>query len=166
MLLQKIRESKNITRKELAEMTGISYRSIQDYEQGHKNLSSANATTLYKFSLALGCRIEDLIEDNLLSINKKATPNPYNELTNEEIERENIFLEKFKINTKWKFIDNACYIEFIYKGNIVMLPFNALFTANTLKWLKDAVELMVEEYIKDIEFNEEFKGIGEVLWHE
>ena len=166
MSLKKIRESKNITRKELAEMVGVSYRSIQDYEQGHKKLSCAKATTLYKFSLALGCSIEDLIEDDIITVNEKAEHNQYSELTEDEIERENIFLNNRKINAQWKFIDNACYIEFVYKGNIVMLPFNAVFTKETLKWLKDGAELVIDEYIENIEFNEKFKDIGEVLWNE
>ena len=146
-------------------MTGVSYRFIQDYEQGHKKSSSAKATTLYKFSLALGCSIEDLIEDDIIIINEKSNHYQYNELTEDEIENENIFLNDHKINAKWKFIDNACYIEFMYKGSIVMLPFNAIFTKETLKWLKDAAEVAVDEYIKNIEFNERFKDIGEVLWN-
>ncbi len=38
MNLKTLRELKGISRKELAEQTGLSYRSIQDYEQGHKDL--------------------------------------------------------------------------------------------------------------------------------
>ncbi len=53
----------------------------------------------------------------------------------------------------------------MYKGSIVMLPFNAIFTKETLKWLKDAAELAVDEYIENIEFNERFKDIGEFLWN-
>lgn len=166
MSLQKIRENNNISRKELAELTGISYRSIQDYEQGHKKLSSAKANTLYKLSLALGCSVEDLIEDELVNINKPAKGYPLEGLTIAEIENESIFLKDHNINAKWKFINKACYIEFIYKGSIVILPFNAIFTSNTIKWLKDAVELIVEEYIEDIEFNEKYSNFGEALWDE
>ena len=55
MNLKTLRELKGISRKELADMTGISFRSIQDYEQGHKELSSAKAETILKMAGALGC---------------------------------------------------------------------------------------------------------------
>lgn len=67
MNLKTLRELKGISRKELADMTGISFRSIQDYEQGHKELSSAKADTILKMAGALGCTMEDLISDFDLS---------------------------------------------------------------------------------------------------
>ena len=36
--------------------------SIQMYEQRNKNINKANADTLYRLALALGCSMEDLIE--------------------------------------------------------------------------------------------------------
>ena len=67
MNLKTLRELKGISRKELAELTGISFRSIQDYEQGHKDLSSAKAETILKMAKALDCSMEDLISDKDLS---------------------------------------------------------------------------------------------------
>lgn len=61
MNLRTLRELKGISRKDLAELTGVSFRSIQDYEQGHKELSSAKAETILKMAKALGCTMEDLI---------------------------------------------------------------------------------------------------------
>ena len=53
-MLKDIRESKGLTRKELSELSGINFRSLQDYEQGHKNITSAKGETLYRLSVALG----------------------------------------------------------------------------------------------------------------
>ncbi|MCC8098285.1 MAG: helix-turn-helix transcriptional regulator [Eubacterium sp.] len=157
--LMRIRKNKGLERKELAQMTGISFRTIQDYEQGHKKISSAGAASLYKLSLALGCSMEDLIEDSMTAVNTKAKSGLYNNLSLteiEEIEKENIFSEEYKVNAKWKFIDNACYIEFAYNGEIVLLPFNAVFSTGMTEWLKEAAILKIEEYIEDVEFEEKY----------
>ena len=63
MNLKTFRELRGISRKELADLTGVSFRSIQDYEQGHKDLSSAKADTLLKMARVLDCTMEDLISD-------------------------------------------------------------------------------------------------------
>lgn len=63
MNLKTFRELKGISRKELADLTGVSFRSIQDYEQGHKDLSSAKADTLLKMARVLDCTMEDLISE-------------------------------------------------------------------------------------------------------
>ena len=42
MSLRELRKSRHLTQKELALQTGINFRSLQDYEQGHKKLTSAN----------------------------------------------------------------------------------------------------------------------------
>ena len=70
MNLRTLRELKGISRKDLAELTGVSFRSIQDYEQGHKELSSAKAETILKMAKALDCTMEDLISDVDLSCRK------------------------------------------------------------------------------------------------
>ena len=66
-MLKDIRESKGLTRKELSELSGINFRSLQDYEQGHKNITSAKGETLYRLSVALGCSMEELVECNSVS---------------------------------------------------------------------------------------------------
>lgn len=70
MNLKILRELRGISRRELADLTGISFRSIQDYEQGHKDLASAKADTLLKMSRALDCSMEDLISEEDLSERK------------------------------------------------------------------------------------------------
>ncbi|MCD7854073.1 MAG: hypothetical protein LUG66_00445 [Clostridiales bacterium] len=106
--------------------------------------------------------MEDLIEDSMTAVNTKAKSGLYNNLSLteiEEIEKEIIFSEEYKVNAKWKFIDNACYIEFVYNGKIVLLPFNAVFSAEMTVWLKEAAILKIEEYIEDVEFEEKY-GVG------
>lgn len=60
--LKKIREEKNITQIKLAEESGVSIRMIQHYEQGVKDITKAQAITLYKLAKALECKVEDLLE--------------------------------------------------------------------------------------------------------
>ncbi|WP_036612912.1 helix-turn-helix domain-containing protein [Oribacterium sp. P6A1] len=67
MNLKTLRELKGLSRKELADITGVSFRSIQDYEQGHKDLSSAKAETILKMAKSLDCTMEDLISERDLS---------------------------------------------------------------------------------------------------
>jgi len=87
MNLKTLRELKGISRKDLAEMTGISFRSIQDYEQGHKEISSAKADTILKMAGALGCTMEDLISDYDLSSLK---PSELKEMVSDENSRSRV----------------------------------------------------------------------------
>ena len=61
--LRKIRESRQISQSELSKMSGVSLRSIQLYEQKVNDIDKAQAQTLYKLAHALGCSIEDLLEN-------------------------------------------------------------------------------------------------------
>lgn len=60
--LKKIREEKNVTQIKLAEVSGVSLRMIQHYEQGVKDINKAQGITLYKIAQALECKIEDILE--------------------------------------------------------------------------------------------------------
>ena len=60
--LKRIRTAYGCTQAELAKESGVSLRSIQMYEQHHKDINKASAETLYSISKVLGCTIEDLIE--------------------------------------------------------------------------------------------------------
>lgn len=59
--LKQIRIKKGITRKELAEKSGISARTIESYEQGKRNINKAKIETIIKLSKALECNIEDIM---------------------------------------------------------------------------------------------------------
>ena len=60
--LKKMRERRNVSQTELANISGVSLRSIQLYEQRVNDIDKAQAHTLYKLSVSLGCNIEDLLE--------------------------------------------------------------------------------------------------------
>lgn len=60
--LKRIRSIYGCTQVELAEMSGVSLRSIQMYEQRNKNINKASVDTIYCLAKALGCTMEDLIE--------------------------------------------------------------------------------------------------------
>mgnify|MGYP003291559486 CR=1 FL=1 len=60
--LKRIRTIYGCTQAELAEMSGVSLRSIQMYEQRNKDINKASVDTIYRLAKALGCTVEDLIE--------------------------------------------------------------------------------------------------------
>ena len=60
--LAQIRKEKNLTQSQLAKAAGVSFRMIQYYEQGKKDINVASAITLYKIATVLDCKVEDLLE--------------------------------------------------------------------------------------------------------
>lgn len=60
--LKQRRTEAGITQKELADRTQLSLRTLQHYEQGSKDLTTAAAITVWKIAKALDCTIEDLID--------------------------------------------------------------------------------------------------------
>lgn len=60
--LKRIREARGLSQSALSKESGVQLRSIQMYEQRNNDIDKAQAKTLYKLSLALGCSIEDLLE--------------------------------------------------------------------------------------------------------
>ena len=61
--LKNIRESRGLSQSQLAKRSGVSLRSIQTYEQRANDIDKAQAQFVYRLSRALGCRMEDLLED-------------------------------------------------------------------------------------------------------
>ena len=61
--LGKLRENRNLSQSELAEISGVSLRSIQMYEQKQNEIDKAQSHTVYKLSRVLGCDMEDLLEN-------------------------------------------------------------------------------------------------------
>lgn len=59
--LKRIRTEQGLTQRNLAEMTGINIRSIQNYEQGKNSLYRASYDRLRKISTALNCEIAELV---------------------------------------------------------------------------------------------------------
>lgn len=60
--LKRIRTAYGCSQRELAEMSGVGLRSIQMYEQRHKDINKAQAESLYCLAKVLGCDMEDLLE--------------------------------------------------------------------------------------------------------
>lgn len=60
-VLQQKRLQLGYSQSELASLSGINYRSLQDYEQGHKSLNLAKADIVLRLSKALNCDMEDLL---------------------------------------------------------------------------------------------------------
>ena len=60
--LKKIRLSKNISREKLSEMSGVSIRTIEGYEQKRRNINNSSVNTMIKLADALECDLFELIE--------------------------------------------------------------------------------------------------------
>jgi len=60
--LKRIRQRAGISQSELAEMSGVPVRTIQQYEQRQKSINKAQAEYLMMLARALNCNAEDLIE--------------------------------------------------------------------------------------------------------
>ena len=59
--LKEVRKNKNLTQAELAEMTGVSLKALQAYEQNYRPLGRASALDVYQIASALDTTIEDLL---------------------------------------------------------------------------------------------------------
>ncbi len=60
--LKQYREKRKLSQRELAERSGVSLRTLQDYEQGRKPINQAAAITVHRIAQALGVTVEDLLE--------------------------------------------------------------------------------------------------------
>lgn len=60
--LKRVRLQNRLTRRELAEKSGVNIRMIQKYESGEKNIDHAQAVTLFRLSYVLGCDMQYLLE--------------------------------------------------------------------------------------------------------
>ena len=60
--LKDTRKAKGLSQSKLAEISGVSIRMIQYYEQGVKDINKAEAMTVYKLSEALDCNVWELLE--------------------------------------------------------------------------------------------------------
>ena len=60
--LKKMRMARGFSQKELAELTSIPIRTIQQYEQKQKNINNAQANYVLALSQALSCSPKDILE--------------------------------------------------------------------------------------------------------
>lgn len=61
--LKRIRLIYGCSQRELSEMSGVSLRAIQMYEQRNKDINKAQSESLHRLAKALGCTMEDLLEE-------------------------------------------------------------------------------------------------------
>lgn len=64
--LQIIRKYMKLSQRDLSEISGVSYRLIQHYEQGFREIDGAGIEILFALADSLQCRISDLIENEEL----------------------------------------------------------------------------------------------------
>ena len=60
--LKRMREKAGLSQRELAELSGVPVRTIQQYEQRQKNINKAQVEYLMMLAQALCCKVEDLVE--------------------------------------------------------------------------------------------------------
>lgn len=60
--LKTLRSAAGLTQAALASSSGVSLRSIQQYEQRKKDINHAQALSVHRLAQALSCHVEDLLE--------------------------------------------------------------------------------------------------------
>lgn len=60
--LQQIRKARGFSQRELSEVSGVTLRMIQLYEQRQNDISKAQVNIVIRLAKALGCKVEDLID--------------------------------------------------------------------------------------------------------
>ena len=60
--LKLMRKAAGLSQRDLADLSGVSFRTIQQYEQGQKNINKASAERLLMLSRALNCDFASLLE--------------------------------------------------------------------------------------------------------
>lgn len=149
MGLREIRKERNLTQKELAQRSGVNFRSLQDYEQGHKKLTSANGDILLRLSTVLGCTTEDLLLDEL----NGALLSKANCLDVGVIQGQRFYSEKHHTAGRWVCSNNSIVTLFYYNGEQYMMPFKAVFTPTMLPCLIEAAVLQIEAKIEELIFS-------------
>ena len=148
MGLSELRKRNNLTQKEVAYMSGVNFRSLQDYEQGHKKLISASGDVLLRLSTVLGCTTEELLMDDFVG----ADLLPENEVDTHIIQSQRFVCEKYQTAGRWVCSNGSVATMFYYGGEQYVLPFRAVFTAAMLPCLMEAATLQMEAKIEDICF--------------
>ena len=150
MGLREIRKNRNLTQKELARRSGVNFRSLQDYEQGHKKLTSASGDILIRLSTVLGCTAEDLLLEDVGG----ASLLPANQLDAGVIHGQRFYCEKYQTAGRWICSNNRVSTLFYYNGEQYAIPFKAVFTPAMLPCLMEAAVLQIEAKIESILFQE------------
>ena len=62
-MLKEIRKKRNMSQGQLSELSNVPKRTIEFYEQGIRKIDGANINYLTSLSIALNCKIEDIVEN-------------------------------------------------------------------------------------------------------
>ena len=61
--LQKLRQAADLSQSQLAKAAGVNVRMYQKYEQGDRDISKAQLSTLLRICKALSCKLSDIVTD-------------------------------------------------------------------------------------------------------
>lgn len=61
--LKKYREMSGLSQSELSRIANVPVKTIQQYEQKRKDINKAQVETVVKLARAIGCRVEDIMEN-------------------------------------------------------------------------------------------------------
>lgn len=163
MDLKFLREKSGLTRKELAERSGISLRSLQDYEQGHKNVASMKGESLLKLSVALGCTVEEILSDyvfpELIEI-EEPDKRMIDDSLKKRLSDSKIYCEKYNIYGKWISRDGYIELVFMYQGEFVRMETNAEVTEKTIPWLGSFAVMKIEDYVEQKQVDDIFEKVS------
>lgn len=73
MTLQTQRKKAKLSQSELAAISGVKLRTIQQYEVGQRDINGAKLNTICTLALALNCSVYDILDDEQLKIKLKKT---------------------------------------------------------------------------------------------
>lgn len=146
MGLRELRKRNHLTQKELAQKSGVNFRSLQDYEQGHKKLTGASGDILLRLTTVLGCTLEDLLIDDT----EGAALLPSNRVDVSTIQSQRFVCEKYQTAGRWVCSNGKVATMFYYDGKQYVLPFEAVFTPVMLPCLMQAATLQMEAKIEEI----------------
>lgn len=151
MRLKELRKKRGLTRKELAECSGINLRSLQDYEQGHKNVASMKGESLLRLSIALGCTVEEILCDYVFpEINGIEEPDKrrISGFLKKALADSRVYCEKYNIYGRWIPRDGYIELLFLYQGEFVRMETNAEVTEKTIPWLSSFAVMKIEDYVE------------------
>ena len=94
-------------------MSGVNFRSLQDYEQGHKKLASANGDILLRLSTVLGCSVEELLISDMFH---GAPLLPGNTIDVHTIQSQRFYCEKYQTAGRWGCSGGKVATMFYYNG--------------------------------------------------
>lgn len=65
-MLKELRTKRGLSQSQLAERSGVNLRTLQQYEQGTRNINGASLSTLVDLSKVLECKVKDILTDQEL----------------------------------------------------------------------------------------------------